>query len=101
MPRARHGGCIAGQRMAADQQRIQALLDERAELIRELNEVAQHLGELLEAARKVRDAVRVSDAGSAAVLLAVLDLARVLDRFDDGSWGPRRRPVQSDLEGRR
>jgi hypothetical protein len=58
------------------------------------------LGDLLDAARKVRDVLRISDAGSATVLLAVLDLARVLDRFDDEPWEPPRRPVQSDRQQR-
>jgi hypothetical protein len=72
--------------MTDDQQRIQALLDERAKVIRERDGYAQDLAELLDAARGVRVAANVTtlaleqDPGLAE---AIDELAEVLARFDD------------------
>jgi hypothetical protein len=74
-----------------DQQRIAALLAERAELIRERAELAVDLVALLDVARRVRDEASRVGAPAEPCLANALD--DVLERFDTARWRPPR-PVQ-------
>jgi hypothetical protein len=80
--------------MTDDQQRVQVLLDERAKLIRERDELlAEDPGDLLDVARRVRDeASRQENPNHLCVAICALD--DVLVRFDEEPWKPPRRPVQ-------
>ena len=79
--------------MTDDQQRVQVLLDERAKLIRERDELAEDLGDLLDVARRMRDeSSRQENPNDLCVAIRALD--DVLVRFDEEPWKPPRRPVQ-------
>ena len=69
--------------MTDDQQRVQALLAERAKLIEQRDGYAQGLADVLEAARKVRVAAAAVRDVPSELALAIYGLVDVLERFDD------------------